>query len=403
MDTGRESRMLYWTDDEIDLAFARRVGPWAEKLKTCVQCGSCTASCPTATSMTVSPQRLGRLIRLGMEREVLGSGSFWQCTSCDACSLHCPRGISMMEIIVELKRHARQQGLPPPDEVRLLCEAVRTYRNISGDPNEERLRWTTNLPQPLEGIDSVHDADVLYFVGCIASFYPRAYGIAQGFGRILNLAGLRFTALGGEEWCCGYPLLHAGMQDDVGVLVEHNIERVRDLGVRTLVTTCPSCFYTWKVLYPRYASVPSELTVLHSTQLLAELLERRRLRPGRVPQDVTYHDPCDLARKCGELEAPRYVLRELPEVELVEMANTGMNSLCCGGGGDVKLLDVDTTLEVARRRVEQAVDVRAETVVTACQQCKRALVGAVQWMRKPMKVVDIVELVWLALADEVEW
>jgi heterodisulfide reductase subunit D len=149
--------------------------------------------------------------------------------------------------------------------------------------------------------------------------------------------------------------------------------------------------------------VPAELTVLHSSQLLAELLEGRRIRPGRVPQDVTYHDPCDLARKCGELDAPRYVLRELPEVELVEMANTGMNSLCCGGGGDVKLLDVDTTLEVARRRVEQAVDVRAETVVTACQQCKRALVGAVQWMRKPMRVVDIVELVWLALADEVEW
>jgi len=64
---------------------------------------------------------------------------------------------------------------------------------------------------------------------------------------------------------------------------------------------------------------------------------------------------------------------------------------------------VDTTLDVARRRVEQAVDVDAETVVSACQQCKRALVGAVQWMRKPMKVLDIVELVWLTLADEVDW
>ncbi|MBW2528534.1 MAG: (Fe-S)-binding protein [Deltaproteobacteria bacterium] len=403
MESAHDSKMLYWTDGELDLAFARRLGPRAEDLRTCVQCGSCTASCPTAISMAVSPQRLGRLIRLGMEREALRSGSYWQCTSCDACSLHCPRGISMMEIIVELKRYARQRRLPPPDEVRLLCEAVRNTKNISGDPNEDRLRWTANLPQPLGGIDRVPDADLLYFVGCIASFYPRAYGIAQGFGRILNLAGLRFTTLGGEEWCCGYPLVHAGMHDEVGTLIEHNLARVRRLGLRTLVTTCPSCFYTWKVLYPRFASMPPDLTILHSTQLLAELLEGRRLRPSPHAQSVTYHDPCDLARKCGELEAPRTVLRSLPGVELREMANSGMNALCCGGGGDVKLLDVDTTLDVARRRVEQAVDVGADTVVSACQQCKRALVGAVQWMRKPMKAVDIVELVWMTLADEVEW
>jgi Fe-S oxidoreductase len=85
------------------------------------------------------------------------------------------------------------------------------------------------------------------------------------------------------------------------------------------------------------------------------------------------------------------------------MANTGVNTLCCGGGGDVKLLELDTTLEVAVRRVEQAVDVEAETLVSACQQCKRALVGAVQWMRKPLRVVDVVELVWQSLADEVDW
>jgi Fe-S oxidoreductase len=398
-----DSRALYWTDEEVDFEFTRRVGPWAEKLGICVQCGSCTASCPTANRMAISPQRLGRLMRLGMEAEVLESGAFWQCTSCSACSLHCPRGISMMEIIVELKSHARRQGLEPPEEVRLLCEAVRDFRNISGEPNEDRLRWSSNLPQPLADIDSARDADVLYFVGCIASFYPRAYGIAQGFGRILNLAGIKFTTLGAEEWCCGYPLFNAGMEDDVGALVEHNIDRVQQLGVRTLVTTCPSCYYTWKVLYPRIAPLPGGFSVIHGTEFLAELFQERRLRPGRVPQVVTYHDPCDLARKSGEIDAPRYVLNSVPGLELREMANTGLNALCCGGGGDVKLLDLDTTLEVAVRRVEQAVDIEAETLVSACQQCKRALVGAVQWMRKPLRVVDVVELVWQSLAEEVDW
>jgi len=353
--------------------------------------------------MGVSPQRLGRLIRLGMEEEVLASGAFWQCTSCAACTFHCPRGIPLPEVIVELKRHAWRRGLDPPEEVRLLNESVRTFRNISGEPNDDRLRWSANLPQPLKDIQGVRDADVLYFVGCIASFYPRGFGIAQGFGRILQLAGIRFTTLGAGEWCCGYPLINSGMSDEVTEFVDHNLAMVRELGIKTLVTTCPSCFYTWKSVYPSFSSATSDLTILHATQLLAELLDAGRLRPGPLNQIVTYHDPCDLARKGGEMDAPRHVLRSVPGLEIREMANTGVNALCCGGGGDVKLLDLDTTLEVALRRVTQAVDVGSETVVTACQQCKRALVSAVQWMRKPIRVVDVVELLWQSLADEVDW
>ena len=398
-----DGQALYWTDQSLDLDFAQRVGPAAEKLKSCIQCGSCTASCPTANRMAASPQRLGRLIRMGMEDEVLASGSFWQCTSCAACELHCPRGIPMLQVIVALKGHARRRGMDPPEEVRMLCDAVRRHHNISGEPNDERLRWSTNLPQPLHGIDRVRGADVLYFVGCIASFYPRAYGIAQAFGRILELAGLRFTTLGGDEWCCGYPLFNAGMREEAGVLVEHNLRRIAALGVRTLVATCPSCFYTWRSLYPRAADLPGGLTILHATQLTSELIAAGRIRPGRLDTTVTYHDPCDLGRKSDELEAPRYILDHLPGVEVREMANTGLNALCCGGGGDVKLLDLDTTLDVARRRIDQALDVEADTVATACQQCKRALMAAVQWMRTPLKVVDVVELTWQALADEVQW
>jgi len=372
-------------------------------LKSCIQCGSCTASCPTANRMPISPQRLGHLIRLGMKDEVLSSGSFWQCTSCAACSLHCPRGIPVLEIIVELKRLARREGLEPPEEVSLLCRAVREFRNISGEPNEDRLRWTENLPQPLTTVDGLQGADVLYFVGCIASFYPRAYGIAQAFGRILNHTGVTFTTLGGDEWCCGYPLHNSGLSDELGEIAEHNLSRVTQAGATTLVTTCPSCYYTWKVVYPKLVALPPGFHVVHASQLLAELIDDGRLRLGRMPRVVTYHDPCDLGRKGGELEAPRHVLRSVPELELREMANTGLNALCCGGGGDVKLLDLDTTLDVARRRVEQALDVEADTVASSCQQCKRALVSAVQWMRKPVRVLDVVELVWEALADEVSW
>ena len=81
------------------------------------------------------------------------------------------------------------------------------------------------------------------------------------------------------------------------------------------------------------------------------------------------------------------------------MANIRENALCCGGGGDVKIYSNDTTMEVSRRRLQQALDVDAGTVVSSCQQCKRALVSAVQWMRQPVKVIDLAELVWESLQE----
>lgn len=394
---------LFWTREELDLNFATLVAPSPDALNACIQCGSCTASCPTANRMAVTPNRMARLLRLGMKEEVLDSRAFWLCTSCGACSSHCPRGIGFLQTIIGLKRYAIEKGLHVPEDVRLLQETIRSTRNISGDPNDERLGWSTNLPQPLSGLDRQPGADVLYFVGCISAFYPRAYSIPQAFGRILDVAGVTFTTLAGDEWCCGYPLYNAGLEAEITELVEHNVRQVEALGINTMVTTCPSCYYMWKVLYPRFTALPAGLEIVHATQFLAGLLDERRIRPGILSRVVTYHDPCDLARKSGEHDAPRHVLQSLPGVEFREMANIRDNALCCGGGGDVKIFSHETTMEVARRRVQQAIDVRADTIVTACQQCKRALVGATQQIRQPLRVVDVSELVWETLLHKVEW
>ncbi|MCP4901745.1 MAG: (Fe-S)-binding protein [bacterium] len=397
------TELKYWSDDYLDLSFANEIAEDVERLYTCIQCGSCTASCPTANRMTITPQRLSHLIQLGMREEVLESGSFWLCTSCHACATHCPRGIPVLENIIGLKTFALRNGLKVPTDVELLRQTIASTHNVSGDSNDDRLGWSTNLPQPLQSVERANGADILYFVGCVASFYPRAFSIPQAFGRILDQAGLRFTTLGGEEWCCGYPLYNAGLRDEMGSLVEHNLTLIRDLGVSRVVTACPSCYYTLKLLYPQFASVPSNLEILHSTQLLAELLDDNRIKPGIQSRVVTYHDPCDLGRKSGEYDAPRHILKSLPGVELREMANIRGAALCCGGGGDVKIFSHDTTMEVARRRALQALDIEADTIVSACQQCKRALVGAVQSMRQPTKVVDVSELVWESMHDKVEW
>ncbi len=397
------SNPVYWPEEKLDSSFAAQVTPDVEKLYTCIQCGSCTASCPTANLMEITPRQLWGLIRLGLKDEALQSQIFWLCTVCSACTAHCPRGIPLSDTMIGLKEYAVQEKLKLPAGINLLRNTIKNTHNLSGDLNEERLAWSENLPQPLRGIEGKNGADMLFFVGCIASFYPRAYSIPQAFGRILNHAEISFTTLGGQEWCCGYPLYNAGMKDEMSELVEHNIARVRELGVSALVTTCPSCFYTWKYLYPQFASLPPNLTITHATQLLAELLDNRRIRPGILPRVVTYHDPCDLGRKSKEYDAPRRILQSLPGVEFREMANTRDNALCCGGGGDVEIFSDEATMDVAKRRLQQAIDVEADIVVTACPQCRRTLLNAAQRLRQPTKVFDVSELIWESMLNKVEW
>jgi Fe-S oxidoreductase len=394
---------LVWAEELFDRSFAGQVTPDVAALSSCMQCGSCTAVCPTAGRMAATPQRLLRLVRLGLRDDALRSGAFWLCTSCGACSANCPRGIPVLETMIGLKTRAITGGVDVPEDMELLRKTLRATRNISGDPNEARLGWSLNLPQPLPDLAGVRGADVLYFVGCVPAFYPRAFSIPQAFGRTLAHAGLTLTTLGGDEWCCGYPLFNAGLAGEAEVLVEHNVARVRELGASLLVVTCPSCYYAWKVLYPRVAPLPPNLTVLHASQLLAELLEDGRVRPAAAPQVVTYHDPCDLGRKSGEYDAPRRILELLPGVELVEMAGSRATAMCCGGGGDVRILGHDATLDVARRRLRQALDIDVDVIVSACQQCKRALIGAAQSTRQPVRTVDVAELVWQTLHDRVAW
>ncbi len=390
-------------DESPDHTFASEVTPDLGALLSCIQCGSCTAVCPTAGRMRVSPRQLARLVRLGLRDEVLASKSFWLCASCGACVEHCPRGISLLDTMIGLKTYAIAHGLEVPEDLELLRGTLKHVRNISGDPNSERLLWTRNLPQPLSGVNRQRGADVLFFVGCVSAFYPRAFSIPQAFGRTLELAGVSFTTLGDDEWCCGYPLINLGLEREAEELVEHNIARVKELGARILVTTCPSCHYTWTKLYPRFGGSLANVTIMHATQFLAELIDGGRIRPGTLPRVVTYHDPCDLGRKGGVFDAPRHVLGRIPGVELIEMANTGAHALCCGGGGDVKIFSYETTMDVAKLRVRQAVDIDADTLVSACQQCKRALTGAAQLTRHPVRVIDLTEIVWESLHGQVVW
>ncbi|MBC7226369.1 MAG: (Fe-S)-binding protein, partial [Thermoflexales bacterium] len=384
------------------------------ELDGCTRCGECTQWCPTFTEKpdldAITPLRkieaVRRFVRgqFGLRALLFGprapkpealqthSAGTYDCTLCGRCAVVCPAHIQTRELWIAMRRDLVRQGAYPAIFDRLR-ETFLTAHNISGDDNANRLIWSQNLPEIPEGVGKKTRAEVVFFVGCVASFYPQSYSIPQNAVGVLEKAGVDYMTLGGEEWCCGFPLVIAGMGDVAVETMRHNLEAVRRTGARRLVAACPSCYHTWKHDYPRVLGEPLGFEVLHLTELLAELLTQGRIPLNPLEETVTYHDPCDLGRTSGVYDAPREVIRAIPGVRLVEMEHHHQYSLCCGGGGDVEMADKDLVAAVSRRRIGEVQATGAKILLSACQQCKRTLAGAARQEKLRVRVMDVVELV----------
>jgi Fe-S oxidoreductase len=347
--------------------------------------------------MDYNPRRILHMLRLGLGDRVLRSRGIWLCTSCYSCTARCPREIKISDAILGLRRLAVDRELDLPPNMTTLRDTVTSNYNISGDDNTTRLIWSDNLESDALGFRQKRQAEVAFFVGCVASFYPMVYSIPQAMVQVMNRAGIDFATLGGEEWCCGYPLFSAGMEDLVADLMAHNVHRMRDIGAKTVVTTCPSCHYTWSHLYSLFDPAPLDFEIVHASEFLARLLGEGQLKLGGLEQIVTYHDPCDLGRKSGIFDEPRQVIEAVPGIQFREMDANRQEALCCGGGGDVQIVDENVTASVADRRLGQAQRTGARVLLSACQQCKRTLMAAARRNRVRVRVMDIAELVWRAM------
>jgi heterodisulfide reductase subunit D len=386
-----------------------------ENVYLCYQCERCSSGCPTVPAMRYRPAQMMRIAQFGLEDSLASDASIWRCLGCDTCTAHCPHDLSVRRLVEVMRQHVMQErylvsgveALDGDEALRrgmralgMLGQRISTYRNVSGEDNAARLAWTENLEEKPEGL--VHDveADLAYFVGCVSAMFPMSYGIPQGFATVLSRAGVRFTTLGGDEWCCGFPLLMAGQLKQAEALIRHNVEHMRALGIPRMVTTCPSCYHMWHHSYPEIIGEPLGFEVVHAVEVLADLVEGGQLdlvEPRRTGV-VTYHDPCDLGRKSGIFDAPREVLHRVPGYTFVEMQQSREHALCCGGGGDLETFDPDLVQEVAAQRIAQAVEVGATVLVSACPQCVRTLSKAARTNKVRVRVMDITQFVSMALA-----
>jgi len=281
------------------------------------------------------------------------------------------------------------------EKLKSLVALTDETHNIAGRPNEQRANWATRAK--LSYLTTKKTAEFVYFVGCVSSFFPIAQPAARAFVQILDAAGVDLTIIGGEEWCCGFPLMSAGHYEMAKKCMQHNIDRLKEIGARSLVMTCPGCYRVWKDEYLDVLGQKHPFNVYHSTELMEWLIESGRIQAQGLEGEVTYHDPCDLGRNGGIFDQPRNIIRKIPGLNFVELEDNREYCTCCGSGGDLLASNQELSLTIAKRKVDEILNTGTHTVATACPSCIRAIHMAKTTAKVKLDVLDVAELLWKAM------
>jgi heterodisulfide reductase subunit D len=226
----------------------------------------------------------------------------------------------------------------------------------------------------------------------------REQAIAKTTIDLLKKAGIEFTMLGEEEWCCGSVMLRTGNKDVAQEMAEHNIAAFKKAGADTVITSCSGCFKTIKSDYEKLAG-SQDYEVKHVLELIKDLIVEGKLTFPEVKMKVTYHDPCHLGRHSEMYDIPREVLKSIQGLELIEMERNRENARCCGAGGGVSSAYKDLSNQMADDRIEDAEKTGAEVLTSACPFCTHQLRLAAERKESKMKVLDITELLMEILGD----
>jgi len=372
------------------------------EILACIQCGFCTLGCPTyATDQLETKNARGRI---ALAQNLL-SGSvdptaemarrLYQCTLCLNCKSTCPAQVNVSDIITAARRRIYQSGLNPKAFLKAY-KSIEQHGNPFLEPREKRTDIHPTPPFLVPG------AEVLYWSGCVSSYQDLR--IIPATLKVLDAAGIKYSQLGQDEGCCGYFAYITGAMDKFKEIRRLNLEAFKKAGVKTVLATCSGCHKTFHDLYPRYGG--NGFKTQHAVEFFHDLLSQGRLKfsDQAKPLKVIYHDPCDIGRHMGLYEPPREVIKALPGVELLEFPLNRALAKCCGGGGGMKGFDLDLSMELAEKRVLQAVEAGAEAIVSACPSCKQNFSQGVARLKKAgqiprkLKVLDLTELVAQRLA-----
>ena len=334
-----------------DLAWPRLLDAYA-----CIQCNRCQDVCPaTATGKSLSPAALEINKRMELNdlaaqqspfaftpapfekgtpspnpllKFALSPEAAWACTTCGACMEVCPTQNEQMLDIIDIRRNQVMIEGEFPSQLQSAFRGMERTQNPWGINHEQRLAWADGLN--VKTTDENPTPDVLYWVGCAASYDPQAQKTARAFVELLTHAEVNFAVLGKKECCTGDSARRAGNEYLYRQLADKNVSTLNTVQPKLIVASCPHCMNS---LGHEYKQIGGDYKVLHHTEYLETLVANKKLSPAPSEAAITYHDPCYLGRHNNVYDAPRNLLNILSNNTATELPRNRENSFCCGAGG----------------------------------------------------------------------
>ncbi len=395
------------------IGYAGPERPADDDLSKCTRCGLCEQACPTYRELREEPDSpRGRVFLMKQVADGFAdideplAEHLYLCLGCRACETACPSGVPYGRLLEYTRFQIEQRGELTPQR-----RGWRRFRHIAFErllPNEglfklamapaqvlQRLPWLASfaaaiapgrarklldmiprngaathgaLPEtiPAEG---ERRARIGLFTGCVmGSLFGHVH---ESLARVLRHNGCDVIVARGQ-WCCGALNVHAGERAYAKEMAKRNIDVFERAQVDAIVLDSAGCGAIMKEYGellrddPQYAQrgAAFALKVKDASELLFDLGLRTDF--GSLRKRITYQDACHLAHGQGVRSQPRALLRQIPGVDYVELANADR---CCGAAGVYSLTQPEMSSKILEEKLDAIEDANADYLVTGNPGC----------------------------------
>lgn len=394
--------------------------PIASYFSSCVHCGLCAEAClfyvetgdPKYTPIRkLEPLRrvweqeytlFGKLKKLvGLSKAVTDDElEEWKellyasCTMCGRCSQVCPVGNDIAYMVKKAREGMVSSGHAPQPLVGAATRAVKI-----GSPMGVKWPAVQNQIKHVEadtGLKIPVDVQGVEYMPLLSSMeiinFPEYLG---ALAKIFKQAGITWTLASKafEATNAGHQIGSSDIERELVVRVVDEAER---LGVKFVIG--PECGHAFNAIRwdgPELIGRPYKFRVLHIIELLEQLRAEGRLKvDSKVTERLTFHDPCNMARKSGIVQEQRNLLG-MVATNFVDMPDNGIHNWCCGGGGGANSMEEYEHLRlkafgVKRRQLEA---VEPELLVTACANCRLTIEEGLEHYKMEIPIAGLTEMI----------
>jgi len=402
-------------------AFAEQIdAPIASFFNSCVHCGMCADAClfytetgnPKYTPIyKLEPLRrfwkqeytlMGRLKKvLGLSKKITDDElEEWKellynsCTLCGRCSMVCPVGNDLAYMIRKTREGMAASGHAPKDLVGASMRAI-----TIGSPMGVRLpalQTQAKKAAKETGLEIPFDQVGVEYLILLSSMeimnYPE---YLQAIAKIFKQAGKTWT-LASDAFEATNSGIQIGVSDIARELVSRIVNAAEHLQVKTVIS--PECGHAYTAIRwdaPNLMGRKLGFKVRHILEVLDEFRQLGLLKTeGLETAKMTFHDPCQIARRGGVIKEPRNLLNMVSN-NFVEMTDHGKMNWCCGAGGGVSANEEahDIKMKAFNRKANQLKELKVDTLVTACANCRIQLEEGLEEYQMDLPVVGLTEMI----------